>query len=538
MALSETGNETAAAGADGYTRVAGLTELSERGRMVVKTGAKQIALFHGPRGVFACNNRCPHEGYPLIEGTIANDCVLTCNWHAWRFDLGSGDNLTGGDRLRTYPVRIDGDDILLDLSDPPAAERIASAMTNLRDAFDDHEYDRLAREVVRLQQADGDAMDALRAAVRWSHDRFEFGTTHAYAAAPDWLAVRDGHAHDDATRLAPVVEAIGHMAWDSLREPVYAYADKVEPYDEAAFLAAIEDEDEPTAIARLRGALADGLDFAALERPLTQAALAHYQGFGHAAIYVLKTGQLIDRLGSDVTEPMLLALVRYLASTRREDLIPEFRKYAEARDAWDGKGDARLAADDFAGLSVNRALAHALEGSGDVEMLYHALLGAGAWNFLHFDTGMQASLDAPVSQNIDWLDFTHAITFANAVRHQCTKFPEFWPQGLLQMACFAGRNAGFLDRDIDAADWAVIDARAFLQAGIDRLFDHGEFEYIVSCHYVKLLTAVQDEIEAAPAAPWTRTLLAALNRFMHSSIKRKHVTRTARQALDFVALEG
>ena len=41
-------------------------------------------------------------------------------------------------------------------------------MTNLRDAFDDHEYDRLAREVVRLQQADGDAMDALRAAVRWS----------------------------------------------------------------------------------------------------------------------------------------------------------------------------------------------------------------------------------------------------------------------------------------------------------------------------------------------------------------------------------
>ena len=35
---------------------------------VVRRAGKQIALFsHGER-VLACNNRCPHEGFPLSKG--------------------------------------------------------------------------------------------------------------------------------------------------------------------------------------------------------------------------------------------------------------------------------------------------------------------------------------------------------------------------------------------------------------------------------------------------------------------------------------
>mgnify|MGYP002037594384 FL=1 len=49
--------------------------------MLVKHGDKQVALFHSPKGVYACNNRCPHEGYPLSQGTLAEGCVPTCNWH-------------------------------------------------------------------------------------------------------------------------------------------------------------------------------------------------------------------------------------------------------------------------------------------------------------------------------------------------------------------------------------------------------------------------------------------------------------------------
>ncbi|MEO2091127.1 MAG: Rieske (2Fe-2S) protein, partial [Gemmataceae bacterium] len=39
----------------------------------------------------AISNRCPHEGYPLHQGVL-KQCVLTCNWHNWKFDLRDGSN--------------------------------------------------------------------------------------------------------------------------------------------------------------------------------------------------------------------------------------------------------------------------------------------------------------------------------------------------------------------------------------------------------------------------------------------------------------
>ena len=518
--------------------VGSLEALADSGRQIVKVGAKQIALFHGEKGVYACNNRCPHEGYPLKEGSLSEGCILTCNWHNWKFDLESGETLVGGDRLRRYPVHLKDGEIWLDVTDPPPAERATAALSSLRQSFERHEYDRMAREISRLQRAGADPLDAVRAAIGWTHEQLEFGTTHAQAAAADWLAVREDHARDEAERLVPLVEIVGQLAWDTLREARYPYHDAKAAYDPAGLVAAIEREDEPAAVALLRGALAEGLGYRELEAPLAEAALAHYQDFGHSAIYVYKTGQLIERLGPAVAEPLLLALVRSLVFATREDLIPEFRKYGEALAAWDGRGERQVGAEDLARLSVPRALALSLEASADPKALYHALLGAAARQFLQFDLSLQERVDNPVSQNVGWLDFTHAVTFANAVRVLCERHPQLWPRGLLQMACFVGRNAGFVDRELDTATWRVPDRRAFFAQAFHGLLDHGQAEYIVSAHLVKLLSAVHAEVEAAPAAPWVPDLLAATNRFLHSPLKRKHAARTARQALGFVAAEG
>ena len=110
---------------------------------MVRIDGRQIALFHSSEGVRACNNQCPHEGYPLSEGNLSDGCILTCNWHNWKFNLNTGQNLFGGDRLRTYPVDIRGDEIWVDLADPPYEDQYASIMDSLRDAFDDHSYDRI-----------------------------------------------------------------------------------------------------------------------------------------------------------------------------------------------------------------------------------------------------------------------------------------------------------------------------------------------------------------------------------------------------------
>ena len=60
-----------------WARAASLDTLRDKGRLVFRTQGRQIALFDTPHGVLACNNRCPHEGYPLREGSLDERCILT-----------------------------------------------------------------------------------------------------------------------------------------------------------------------------------------------------------------------------------------------------------------------------------------------------------------------------------------------------------------------------------------------------------------------------------------------------------------------------
>ena len=516
-----------------------LSTLREVGSKIVKIGTKQIALFDRDGDVYACNNRCPHEGYPLKEGTLSGDCTLTCNWHNWKFDLRTGDNAFGGDRLRTYPTRIEGGMIRVDVADAPAQARIDDALNNLHDSFDRHEYDRMAREIARMEKAGGDTLDAVRETIKWTHDRFEFGiaSTHAPMAAADWLSLRDTRAHDEATRLMPVHEIVANFAWDCQREPVFPYPTDVTPWNEDDFVQAIEDEDEGTAIAHIRGALSAGMGWNDMERGFARAALAHYLDFGHGAIYVLKTGELLDHLGDDVIEPLLLMLTRGLVSSWREDLIPEFRAYATILENWNTAKDQVVQPDDFSGLGAKAAMALAAKASQSPDELFDVLLEVNGRSVLNFDLDVQAATTNSIAHNRTWLSVTHEVTFANAARHLAQKYPQLWPSALLQMCCFFGRNSDSQDPSIQFEYWQVSDPTAFLNETLDSLFDHGQFEYIVTAHLIKTTTAISDEIDNNPDGAWKPTLLAALNRFLHSPLKRRHAMRTAHQALSFVAIE-
>ena len=172
-----------------WQRLIALTDLAPESVKMLRVEGRQIALFHTVDGVRACDNRCPHEGYPLSEGSVSGDCILTCNWHNWKFNLETGDNLFGGDRLRTYPVEIRDGDIWVDLTEIPYAERYASICDSLRDAFDDYSYDRIARETARLIKIGADPLDVLRLVIDWSWQKLEFGWTHAYAGMADWLTL-------------------------------------------------------------------------------------------------------------------------------------------------------------------------------------------------------------------------------------------------------------------------------------------------------------------------------------------------------------
>ncbi len=72
---------------------------------------QRIAFFNVAGKIHAMDDVCPHSGAPLSEGQL-NGCVVTCPWHAIRFDVTSG-RMPGSaeDSLATYPVFINGDQI-------------------------------------------------------------------------------------------------------------------------------------------------------------------------------------------------------------------------------------------------------------------------------------------------------------------------------------------------------------------------------------------------------------------------------------------
>ena len=340
--------------------------LAPSGRKVLRRGKRQILLIAGGEQVFAVAARCPHEGYPLSEGTLSEagagseaggggGCLLTCDWHNWKFDLATGAAVVGRDPVRTFPVEVRQGEIFLDLADPPPDQRARRALAGLEAAMDDDDPARMAREVARLERAGADARGALVHAIEHTVGRLEGGMTHAHAAAADWLALSK-RAPDPDHRLAAMVEPIAHLAWDTLGAGPFPYPETVLAWDSGAFLSAMESEEEAGAIGRLRGALAEGMAYADLRSVLAEAALAHYADFGHSAIYVLKAGQLIDRLNGAAAEPILVALTRQLIYARREDRLPEFRAYGPALARWREGGGKAVTPERLQGEPVKRIL--------------------------------------------------------------------------------------------------------------------------------------------------------------------------------------
>src|SRR5258708_33494648 len=106
------------AGMSNWVRAAALDDIFDGGARSFAYLDKRIALFRTPSGVFACDNRCPHQGYALVRGDV-KDGVLTCAWHNWKFELGTGICRHGGGDNRTYPARRSGRRGVLDLTRRP-----------------------------------------------------------------------------------------------------------------------------------------------------------------------------------------------------------------------------------------------------------------------------------------------------------------------------------------------------------------------------------------------------------------------------------
>ena len=124
-----------------WHHVADVDELPVGRVKTVTAGTHSLALTNIDGELTAMDNRCPHQGGPLGEGSIevGNDgqCWLRCPWHGWDFDPKTGRPPGGhedsGQQL--YPVELREDGVYVGLEAQPSHETtvsdvMAETMTN------------------------------------------------------------------------------------------------------------------------------------------------------------------------------------------------------------------------------------------------------------------------------------------------------------------------------------------------------------------------------------------------------------------------
>jgi len=82
-------------------------------------GDADIAVVNTGEGFFAIRDVCSHAEVPLSDGDL-DGCTLECYMHGSRFDLRTGFplELPATTPVPVYPVRLDGDSVLVDPDNP------------------------------------------------------------------------------------------------------------------------------------------------------------------------------------------------------------------------------------------------------------------------------------------------------------------------------------------------------------------------------------------------------------------------------------
>ncbi len=78
-----------------------------------------VALVRVNDDFFAIGDRCSHEDYSLSEGEVLEEeCEIECWKHGSTFDLRTGEprSLPATKPVPVYPVAIDGEDVMVELS--------------------------------------------------------------------------------------------------------------------------------------------------------------------------------------------------------------------------------------------------------------------------------------------------------------------------------------------------------------------------------------------------------------------------------------
>jgi len=102
----------------GAVPAAALEDLPPGTLLGVEVEGQRICLAHAETGIYAFQDNCTHQDFPLSAGELDDDTV-ECAWHGARFDCVSGRalSLPAIKPVKTYEVVVQGGQIYVVVED-------------------------------------------------------------------------------------------------------------------------------------------------------------------------------------------------------------------------------------------------------------------------------------------------------------------------------------------------------------------------------------------------------------------------------------
>jgi nitrite reductase/ring-hydroxylating ferredoxin subunit len=316
--------------------VADLDDLRESGRLVASADGHSIALFHHDGEVYAVDNRCPHMGFPLSDGTV-DDGILTCHWHHARFELACGDTFDiFADDVQTYPTEIRDGTVRVD-PDPPLDVAPETHWRNrLVDGMQENLSLVLAKAVIHLDDLGEGFTTPLETAV-------DFGVTYRSTGWGRGLTTLGAMANlcdhlDQDQRLRAMYVGVGEVADDCAGEPPrfdqYALGNDAVSKErlKSWFRDNCDVRDADGAERTLRTAVA-ALPSEDVVEILLAAATDHlYLNASHTLDFVNKACETLDHVGWAQAPDVLASTVDLFTDADRAEERSEWRQPVDVAD--------------------------------------------------------------------------------------------------------------------------------------------------------------------------------------------------------------
>ena len=419
-------------------RVCRLEELQREGVRVVSTGTRTAAVFWHRDQVFAIDNRCPHMGFPLSQGSVA-DGILTCHWHHAKFDLSGGCAFDlFADDVAAFRAEVRDGDIWLD-PEPVEEEAVAHATRKLTEGLEQNLRLVIAKSVIALCEAGREDVVLATAA--------RFGVKHRAAGWSSGLSILTAMANvqaqlDPADRPRALYHGVVHVARSTQGEPpdfdiAALQTDEDRPDQFRTWFRRFAEVRSRDAAERcLRTAAAAGLDQSQLADLLFTAATDHtFMDVGHTLDFANKACELLDAVGWDDAPDVLSSVIPTITGAQRMEETSAWqhpvdlpRLLDEAGDAlddaltvggernqsWDGHRPlAESILDDPPAQSL-RGIVDAARAGAPLTELSAAVAYAAARRPLHFHISNEFG---------DWNTVHHTFTYTNAVDRAMQRAP-------------------------------------------------------------------------------------------------------------------